>query len=83
MSKKLASTSATTPTSSSTPTASSNRNMHAIILFIIGIILAIIGAAIIAIPHAPLRGSGWGTVLLVLGLILLVIAFLRFYRKRP
>ena len=63
------------------PTANSS-NMHAIILSVIGIILVIVGAAIIAIPGAPLRGSGIGTISLLLGVVLLVIALLRFRAKR-
>ncbi len=60
----------------------SNRNMHAIILSVLGIILAIVGLSIITIHGAPLRGSGFGTIFTVLGFLLLVIAFLRFYYKR-
>ena len=59
-----------------------NRNMHAIILSVIGIILVIVGAAIITIPGAPMRGSGIGTLSVLAGVVLLVIAFLRFYYKR-
>lgn len=61
---------------------SNNRNMHATILSVLGIIFVIIGAFIVAIPHAPLRGSGAGTALIVLGVILLIIGFLRFMYKR-
>jgi uncharacterized Tic20 family protein len=60
-----------------------NRNMHAIILSILGIILVIVGLSIITIHGAPLRGSGFGTIFTVLGFLMLVIAFLRFYYKRP
>ena len=60
-----------------------NRNMHAIILGLLGIILVVVGLAIITIHGAPLRGSGFGTIFTVLGFFLLVIAFLRFYYKRP
>ena len=35
-----------------------SRNMHAIILAVLGIILVIIGEAIINIRGAPMRGSG-------------------------
>jgi uncharacterized membrane protein HdeD (DUF308 family) len=56
-------------------------NMHATILAILGIILAIVGAYIIYTPGAPMRGSGIGTALLVAGVILLIIAFLRFFYK--
>lgn len=60
-----------------------NRNMHAIILSVLGIILVIVGAAIITIHGAPMRGSGIGTLSVLAGVVLLVIAFLRFYYKRP
>ena len=60
-----------------------NRNMHAIILGVLGIILVIVGLAIITIHGAPLRGSGFGTIATVLGFLLLVIAALRFFYKRP
>jgi hypothetical protein len=60
-----------------------NRNMHAIILSVLGIILVIVGTAIITIPGAPMRGSGIGTLSVLAGIVLLVIAFLRFYYKRP
>lgn len=57
------------------------KNMHAIILTVIGLIAVIAGGAIVAIPHAPMRGSGVGTALIVLGLVLFFIAYLRFTRK--
>jgi hypothetical protein len=57
------------------------KNMHAMILAVIGLIAVIAGAAIVAIPGAPLRGSGIGTALVVLGLVLFFIAYLRFTRK--
>jgi hypothetical protein len=59
-----------------------NRNMHAILLGVIGLILVIAGVAVATI-HSSLRGSGLGTALLVLGVVLLIIALLRFYYKRP
>jgi hypothetical protein len=59
-----------------------NRNMHAIILSVIGILLMIVGAAIISIPGAPMRGSGIGTISVLVGVVLLVIALLRFRAKR-
>jgi len=61
---------------------SNNRNMHGIILGMLGIILVVVGLAIITIHGAPLRGSGFGTIFTVLGFVLLVIAFLRFFYKR-
>jgi hypothetical protein len=62
---------------------SGNRNMHAIILGVLGIILLIVGVGVITIRGAPLRGSGFGTIAAVLGFLLLAVAFLRFYYKRP
>jgi len=58
-----------------------NSKMHATILGVIGIILVIVGAAI-AIIHNPLRGSGLGTASIVIGVVLLIIALLRFTYKR-
>jgi len=60
-----------------------SRNMHAIILGVLGIILLIVGLAIITIHGAPLRGSGFGTIFSVLGALMLVIAALRFFYKKP
>jgi Mg2+ and Co2+ transporter CorA len=62
---------------------SSSRNMHAIILGVLGIIFVIVGQYIINVQGAPLRGSGAGTLLFVFGIILLIIAALRFFYKRP
>jgi hypothetical protein len=64
-----------------TPTSNS-RNMHAIILGVLGIIFVIVGTYIITVHGAPLRGSGAGTLSVVLGVILLIIAVLRFIYKR-
>jgi hypothetical protein len=65
-----------------TPTAN-KRNMHAILLSVIGILLVIVGVAVITVHGAPLRGSGFGTAAAVLGFLLLFIAFLRFsYRRK-
>jgi uncharacterized Tic20 family protein len=50
-----------------------NRNMHAIILGVIGIVIVLVGVAIATI-HNPLRGSGLGTISIVAGIVLLVIA---------
>jgi len=58
------------------------RNMHAIILGVIGIIALIAGVAVATVKGTHLRGSGLGTVLIVIGVVLLVIALLRFYYKR-
>jgi uncharacterized membrane protein len=58
-----------------------SRNMHAILLGVIGLILVIVGVAIATI-HSHLRGSGLGTVCIVIGVVLLIIALLRFAYKR-
>lgn len=59
----------------------SNRNMRAIALFVIGIILLVIGILIVTIHGAPLRGSGVGTIAIIAGVVLLVIAGLRAFYK--
>jgi hypothetical protein len=61
---------------------SSSRNMHAIILGVLGILLVIVGEAIINIRGMPFRGSGLGTLAVIAGVILLIIAALRFLSKR-
>ena len=58
------------------------RNMHAIILGVLGIILVITGEAIINIRGMPFRGSGLGTLLTIAGILMLIIAALRFFYKR-
>jgi uncharacterized membrane protein len=58
-----------------------NRNMHAIVLFVIGIILFILGILIVSVHGAPLRGSGAGTILIIIGIVILVIAALRAFYK--
>ena len=59
----------------------SKMNMHAMLLAVLGIIVVIVGGAIITVRGAPLRGSGAGTALLILGLLMLVVSFLRFFYK--
>ena len=59
----------------------SNRNTHAMILFVIGIILLILGIAIVSIHGAPLRGSGAGTIAIIAGIVLLIIGALREFYK--
>ena len=59
-----------------------NRNTHAIILAVIGIILLILGLLIVTVHGAPLRGSGVGTIAIIAGIVLLVIAVLRSRSKR-
>jgi uncharacterized membrane protein len=60
----------------------SSKNMHAIILTILGLVSLIAGVAIITVRGNPLRGSGAGTILSVIGIAIMVIAFLRFAYKR-
>jgi hypothetical protein len=54
---------------------------HVLILGILGIILVIAGIAVQTI-HGPLRGSGLGTALLILGFLMLLIGAYRFATKR-
>jgi uncharacterized membrane protein len=61
---------------------SDSRNIHAIILSVLGIIALIAGIAVATVKGTHLRGSGLGTVLIVIGVVLLLIAILRFYYKR-
>jgi hypothetical protein len=51
-------------------------------LALVGIVLVIVGAAIITIPGAPGRGSGIGTVSVVLGFLVLGLGLFRFISKR-
>jgi len=60
----------------------SNRNTRAIIVGVIGIILLILGILIVSVHGAPLRGSGAGTILIIIGVVMLVIAALRAFYKR-
>ena len=55
-------------------------NLHAWILWILGIILIIAGIAIVTI-HSHLRGSGLGTALLILGFIVVIIGVVRYMYK--
>jgi hypothetical protein len=59
-----------------------SNNGRAIILGVAGIILFVLGILIVSVRGAPLRGSGAGTILIILGLVLLVIAALRAFYKR-
>jgi len=59
-----------------------SRNMHAIILWIVGIIVLIAGVAVATIHGTHLRGSGLGTVLIVIGVLALLIGFLRYFYKK-
>jgi len=60
-----------------------NRNLHAWILWILGIILVIAGIIIVSVKGTHLRGSGLGTALLILGFIMVIIGVIRYMYKRP
>jgi len=55
------------------------------VVMAIGIIVLIVGAVIAGVKGAPFRGSGLGTVLLVIGVVLLLVAGWRYTRsnKQP
>ena len=61
---------------------SDSRNVHAVILAVLGFIALIAGVAVATVKGTHLRGSGLGTILIVVGVVLLIIAILRFYYKR-
>jgi uncharacterized membrane protein len=56
--------------------------LHGMVLGVLGIIALIAGIAVATI-HSSLRGSGLGTALAILGVILLIIAVWRFTKKVP
>jgi len=58
-----------------------NRNLYAIILWIVGIIALIAGILVATVKGTHLRGSGLGTILIVIGVVLLIVGFLRYYYK--
>ena len=60
-----------------------NRNIHGMILVVLGIIAVIAGVAIINVRGNFLRGSGAGTASIILGIFLLLIAGLRLFYKKP
>jgi len=68
------------PSESSTSSGDS-RNLHAIILWVVGIIVLIAGIAVATVHGTHLRGTGLGRALIVLGVIVLFIGFLRYYYK--
>jgi uncharacterized membrane protein YidH (DUF202 family) len=61
--------------------ARKSRNMSVAAVAVIGLIVLIIGALIITVRGAPFRGSGLGTVLLVVGIVLLLVALWRYSRS--
>ena len=65
--------------SESGTSAGSNTNLHAIILWVVGFIVLIAGIAVATVKGTHLRGSGLGTILMVVGVVAVFIGFLRFY----
>jgi hypothetical protein len=63
-------------------TITSDKNKPPVmILGAIGLILAIVGALVILVPGMPFRGSGIGTICVLLGVALLVVAGLRLQKR--
>jgi uncharacterized membrane protein HdeD (DUF308 family) len=63
-------------------TVSTDKNKQPVILLgAVGLILLIIGVLEFLVPGMPFRGSGIGTICLVIGVLLLVVAFLRLNSK--
>jgi len=60
---------------------SSSQKLHAWILWIIGIIALIAGVLVATVKGTHLRGSGLGTALIVIGVVLLIIGLLRYMQK--
>jgi hypothetical protein len=65
------------------PKPADSGNLHVMVLGVLGIVLLILGAWIVSTPGAPMRGSGVGTLGIVAGLVLLVIAGLRYRSTHP
>jgi len=64
--------------------ARKSRSMNVVAVAVIGIIVFIAGAAIATIPGTHLRGSGLGTLLMVVGIVLLLVAGWRYTQgKKP
>jgi len=61
--------------------ARKSRNMSVAAVAVIGIIVLVVGVAIITVRGAPFRGSGLGTLLAVVGVVLLVVAGWRYTRS--
>jgi uncharacterized membrane protein YidH (DUF202 family) len=61
--------------------ARKSRNMSVAAVALIGIIILIVGAVIVTVRGAPFRGSGLGTILLVVGIVLLLVAAWRYTRS--
>jgi uncharacterized membrane protein len=61
--------------------ARKSRSMSVAAVAVIGIIVLVVGAYIVTVPGAPFRGSGLGTILLVVGIVLLLVAGWRYTRS--
>jgi hypothetical protein len=64
-----------------TPSTPLNLKNQPTMIAIFGLILVALGAMIVAIPGFPFRGSGLGTILIVLGAIVIIGGFVRFNQK--
>jgi len=61
--------------------ARKSRNLNVAAVAGIGLIVLIIGVAIATVPGTGLRGSGLGTLLMVVGIVLFLVAGWRYTRK--
>ena len=61
--------------------ARKSRSMSVVAVAVIGIIVFVVGLAIITVKGAPFRGSGLGTILAVVGIVLLLVAGWRYTRS--
>jgi len=57
--------------------------LHLTFLSMIGIVVVIVGIGIVTIPGAPMRGSGIGTIAVLLGLLLVGVDYRRSRQKSP
>jgi hypothetical protein len=63
---------------------SSEKNKQpAMLLLVVGLILAIIGVLEFEVPGMPFRGSGIGTICLFAGALLLAVGYVRYNSKTP
>jgi hypothetical protein len=63
---------------------SSEKNKQpAMLLLVVGLILAIIGVLEFEVPGMPFRGSGIGTICLFVGALLLAVGYVRLNSKIP
>jgi len=58
-----------------------NRNLHVTTLGILGVVFLVAGIGISTIHGTGLRGSGLGTLAIVIGVLLLVVSYLRYSGK--